>query len=78
MMTMTVDDASISEYSQCSNGTQFDFHDRRETMNRILTEANLSPIRSQTTMVLKNQSRSGLRRLLSKLTRGVRNFQGIF
>ncbi|CAF3482991.1 unnamed protein product [Rotaria socialis] len=49
--------------------------DTRVTMNRILAEANLSPIRSQTRMALQRQSKSGIRRLLSKLSRGAHSSQ---
>ncbi|CAM2703987.1 unnamed protein product [Rotaria socialis] len=52
--------------------------DTRVTMNRILAEANLSPIRSQTRMALQRQSKSGIRRLLSKLSRGAHSSQGTY
>ncbi|CAF4475984.1 unnamed protein product [Rotaria socialis] len=47
----------------------------RDTMNRILAEANLSPIRSHTRMALQRQSKSGIHPLLSKLSRGAHSLQ---
>ena len=44
--------------------------DIRDTMNRIVAEARISPIRSQTRTTLQHQSKSNLRRLFSKLNRG--------
>ena len=64
------DGVSISVASQHTAGCEFVIDNRRETMNRILAEVNLSPIRSQTTKSIKNQSKSGLRRLVSKFIRG--------
>lgn len=72
-----IDDAvSISVESQYTAGSEFIIIDSREKMNRILEEVNLSPVRSQSTKMLKEQSKSGLRRLVSKFTRGSRAFQG--
>ena len=70
------DSVSISVASQHTTGFEFVIDNPRETMNRILAEVNLSPIRSQTIKSVKNQSESGLRRLVSKFTRGSRAFQG--
>ena len=70
------DGVSISAASQYTAGSEFVIDNRRETMNRILAEVNLSPIRSQTTKSIKNQSKSGLRHLVSKFTRGSRALQG--
>ena len=71
------DGVSISAASQHTAGSEFVIDNRRETMNRILAEVNLNPIRAQTTKSIKNQSKSGLRRLVSKFTRGSRALQGI-
>ena len=70
------DGVSISVASQHTAGSGFVIDNRRETMNCILAEVNLSPIRSQTIKSIKNQSKSDLRRLLSKFTRGSRALQG--
>ena len=75
---MINDAASTSASSEYTPGSSFGIEHRRETMNRILAEANLSPVRSQTTAALRKQSNSGIRRLVSKLRRGTRAFQGIF
>ena len=72
------DAASISANSHYAAASSYIIHDQRETMNRILLEANLSPIRSQTRRPLRKQSKSGLRRLVSKLTRATNAFRGIF
>ena len=44
-------------------------------MNKILIEAFMSPIQSQTRFPLNPQSKSSLMRLLSKLSRGAQIFQ---
>ncbi|CAF4560924.1 unnamed protein product [Rotaria sp. Silwood2] len=72
---MMNDAVSISVASQHTAGSAFVIDDPRETMNRILAEVNLSPIRFQTTKSITNQSKSGLRRLVSKFTRGSRALQ---
>jgi hypothetical protein len=77
MMSVTADSVSITEQSQYTDTTLFEIEDTREPMNRILAETNLSPVRSQTRTMLQRQSKGGLCRLVSKLTRGVRHFQGI-
>lgn len=74
--SMMNDAVSISVASQHTAGSAFVIDDPRETMNRILAEVNLSPIRSQTTKSITNQSKSGLRRLVSKFTRGSKALQG--
>ncbi|CAF1620938.1 unnamed protein product [Adineta ricciae] len=61
--------------SQHTGGSEFTIDNRRDTMNRILADVNLSPIRSQTTKPIKDHSKSGLRRLISKFTRGSKAFQ---
>ncbi len=67
---------SVGDLSLYTNGSLFQINDSRETMNRILLEANMSPIRSQARAPLQRQSKSGLRRLVSKLRRGAQTFQG--
>ena len=52
-------------------------NDQRERINRILAEFNLSPIRSQVTTSIKNQSKSGLRLLVSKFTRRPKALPGL-
>ena len=76
--SMINDAASISASSHHTAESSFMIDGQRETMNRILAEATLSPVRSRTTPALKKQSKSGLRRSVSKLTRRTRAFQGIF
>ena len=76
---MINDAESVSANSQyTTDADSYTMHDQRDTMNRILPEAYLSPVRSQTTIPLKRQSKSGLRRLVSKLTRGTHVLQSIF
>ena len=58
------DNVSISVASQHKAGSEFVIDNLGETMNRALAEVNLSPIRSQTTKSIKNQSKNGLRRLV--------------
>ena len=70
------DGVSVSAVSQHTAGSEFMIDNLRETMNPILAEVNLSPIRSQTTQSIKNQSKTGLRRLVSKFTRESRALQG--
>jgi hypothetical protein len=80
-MPLPTDLASISEHSEYVPDRSIvieDIQDNREAMNRILAEANVSPIRSQARKTLERQSKSGLRRLLSKFNRGTRSFEGIF
>ncbi|CAF3172977.1 unnamed protein product [Rotaria socialis] len=55
----------------------FKIVDTRQQMNRIMCEADVSQIRSQTRILLKDQSQSGIRHLVSKLNRGVQAVQGI-
>ena len=76
--SMINDAASISASSHHTAESSFMINGQRETMNHILAESKLSPVRSQTTTALKRRSISGLRRLVSKLTRETRAFQGIF
>ena len=48
-----------------------------ETVNRILCEVGISPVKSRTSKALREQSKSDVQRLLSKLHRGIQRFQGI-
>ena len=75
--SMINDAASISASSHHTTESSFTIDGQRDAMNRILAEAKLTPVRSQTIIALKKQSKSGLRRLVSKLTRGTHAFQGI-
>ena len=68
---------SIGATSQHTDESEFVVNDQRERMNRILAEFNLSPIRSQVTTSIKSQSKSALRRLVSKFTRGSKVLQGL-
>jgi hypothetical protein len=77
-ISLMINDAvSISVASRDTAQSTFLIDNPRETINRILAEVNLSPVRSQATKALKNQSKSGLRRLVSEFTRGSQAFQGI-
>ncbi|CAF3629026.1 unnamed protein product [Rotaria socialis] len=71
----TQDLISIGDPSVATGVSTFEIVDTREAMTRILPEANISPIRSQTRMALKSQSKSSLRRLVSKLSRGAQILQ---
>ena len=73
------DGVSIGATSQHTDESEFVVNDQRERMNRILAEFNLSPIRSQVTTSIKSQSKSALRRLVtrSKFTRGSKALQGL-
>ncbi|CAF4276505.1 unnamed protein product [Rotaria magnacalcarata] len=71
----TQDLISIGDPSVATGVSTFKIVDTREAMNRILSEANISPIRSQTRMALESQSKSSLRRLVSKLNRGAQILQ---
>ena len=72
------DEVSISAPSQHTTGFEFVANDQPGRINRILAEYNMSPIRSQVTTSIKNQSKSALRRVLSKFTRGSKALQGQF
>ena len=75
-MTVPQDTLSTASPSFTTDSSTFEIVDTREQMNKILIEASTSPIRSQTRVSLKRQSRSSLRRLLSKLNRDAQIFQG--
>ena len=68
---------SIGATSQHTDESEFVVNDQRERMNRILAEFNLSPIRFQVTTSIKSQSKSAVRRLVSKFTRGSKALQGL-
>ena len=67
----------ITTYKETTEGSEFIVDDSRDSMNRILTQVNLSPIQSRTRKRLDLHSDSGLRRLTSKLTSTVRVIQSI-
>ena len=71
------DGVSISAASQHTAESEFVVNDQRERINRILAEFNLSPIRSQVTASIKSQSKSAVRRLVSKFTRGSKALQDL-
>ena len=76
---MINDTESVSPNSQYTTGADsYTMHDQRDIMNRILGKAYLSLVKSQTTISRKRQSKSGLRRLVSKLTQGTYVLQSIF
>ena len=67
----------VETYSHLSNTTfdpSYEIDDNRDSVNRILCEVGISPVKSQTSTALKEQSKSGVRRLLSKLHRGIQRF----
>ena len=71
----------IKNYSHLSYNTTLDpsyeIDDSRDSVNRILCEVRISPVKSRTSKALKEQSKSGVRHLLSKLQRSIQLFQGI-
>ena len=75
-MTVPEDILSTVNPSFITDASTFEIVDSREQMNKILIEASISPIRSQARVSLRRQSKSSLRRLLSKLNRGAQMFQG--
>jgi hypothetical protein len=68
----------ITTYSDMTDGSRFTIDGSRDSMNRILAQASLSLIRSQTRKRLDQHSDSGLRRLTSKLTNAVRIIQSMY
>ena len=68
----------ITTYTETTEGSEFIEDDLCDSMNRILTQVNLSPIQSQTRKRLALHSESGLRRLTSKLTSTVRVIQSMY
>ena len=80
-VSMVSENASVGQittFSDMTDGSQFTTDDSRCSMNRILAQASLSPIRSQTRKRLDLQSESGIRRLASKLTSTVRVVQSMY
>ena len=78
---MISDDLSVGPITTFSNATiasEFIIDDSRESMNRILSQVNLSPIRSQTRKRLDKHSDGSRRRITSKLTCAVRVIQSMF
>ena len=76
-MTVPKDTLSTVTPSFTTDESIFEIVDARKQMNKILIEASMSSIQSQTRVSLKRQSKSGLRRSLSKLNRGTQIFQGM-
>ena len=67
----------VETYSHLSNTTfdpSYEIDDNRDSVNRILCEVGINPVKSPTSTALKEQSKSGVRRLLSKLHRGIQRF----
>lgn len=75
-MSMPQSIESFNEPSFFSTVSTYEDIDTREQMNRILAEADMSLVRSQTRTLLKHQSESSLRRLVSKLNKDTQAFQG--
>ena len=57
--------------SNFTSRSEFTINDSRQSMNRILAEANLSPIRSQATKQIESYPESSLRRMKSKLNNAI-------
>ncbi|CAF2943431.1 unnamed protein product [Rotaria sp. Silwood2] len=69
-------DSEMYSHPSCDTfGSAYEVEDTREHMNNILNVAGLSPVKSQTTKTLKQQSKGSVRRLLSKLKRGTQLLQ---
>ena len=68
----------ITTYIETTEGSKFIVGVSRDSMNRILTQVNLSPIQSQTRKWLDLHLDSGLRRLTSKLISTVRVIQSMY
>ncbi|CAF1015280.1 unnamed protein product, partial [Rotaria magnacalcarata] len=58
----------MTTFSNVTSASEFAINDARDSMNRILSQVNLSSIRSQTRKRSDKHSGSGLRRITSKLT----------
>lgn len=65
-------------YSNITTGSEFIIDDSRASMNRVLAQVNISPIRSQTRKRLDQHSDSGLRRITSKLNSTMIVIQSMF
>ena len=50
----------------------------RESTNRILSEMQVAPIKSQSTISLQKQSKSSVRRIMSHFKQRTRAFQSMF
>ncbi|CAF3250102.1 unnamed protein product [Rotaria sp. Silwood2] len=75
---MIPDDALIGQittYSNMTDESRFTIDDSRDSMNHILAQVSLSPIRSQTRKRLDQHSYSGLRRLTAKFISAVQVIQ---
>ncbi|CAF4437621.1 unnamed protein product, partial [Rotaria magnacalcarata] len=57
----------MTTFSNVTSASEFAINGARDSMNRILSQVNLSSIRSQTRKRLNKHSGSGLRRITSKL-----------
>ncbi|CAF3842932.1 unnamed protein product [Rotaria sp. Silwood1] len=69
-------DSEMYSHPSCDTfDSAYEIEDTREHMNNILNVAGLSPVKSQITKTLKQQSKSSVRRLLSKLKRGTQPLQ---
>jgi hypothetical protein len=76
---LVIDDSPTSELVIDDSPTsEFVIDDSRESMNRILAQLDLSPIKFQTRKKLDKCSDSNLRRMTSKLTNTVKVFAGMF
>ncbi|CAF3696601.1 unnamed protein product, partial [Rotaria sp. Silwood1] len=65
----------ITTFSNVTSASEIIIDDSRDSMNRSLSQVNLSSIRSQTRKRLDKHSDSGLRRITSKLTGTMRVIQ---
>ena len=77
IMSITEDFHLISMESNWSNGSQSMNEYTRDTIKRVLTEARISQIQSQTRTTPQHQSKSSLRRLFSKLNLGTASLRGM-
>ncbi len=67
----------VTNYSTTLDGSEYGSKDSRALMNHILTQVNLSPIRSQTRKRLSECSISGRRRLVTKFNNTIKVFQSM-
>ena len=78
---MVLDEASLDRftaYTATTEESEFIIDDSHDSMNRILIQVSLSPIRSQTRERLDLHSDSGLRRFTAKITSTVRVIQSMY
>ena len=73
METYDADIYSHVGYGACA--TPFEIDNNLDSTNRILIEAEISPVKSQTIEPLEEQSKNSIRRLVSKLQRGTQILQ---